>query len=718
MGQCASVPDNGVESRSVEKNLPAPLPSIPNRLPMVPEEWSTWGLDDLSLWARKAVRESHIDCPTAIAILYLSEADGSAAMHLVHEALGTGDSTDGADLKLKHGKPKFAELMKGMSSYCDEGCTHNIVYYLYHYTHLLSSIYISLFLSTIVMGTRNALLSGLAEPKKEVVQKEEKPRQQTEGADVSQFIDAIASMKKTLDSTKESLATELEKSAKNVADIDALLIEREELMKRVSELEAVLETQRADRENAIVRAVTAELAVKESSQKAQEELKSTRDACEKSLLEQGLLFENLKNDYKLALAREQLLLQSQTRERELLQSLAREREQLQAQLLQQRIELESKIDEQKEQMEVAEKSQTSCMAEVQQRCDSLNISLTSMTEGYKRADAELLILRSKNAEMETKHPLALESLRTENSLKLREISVANESKVNELMAANEAKVSGLIAAHATELFQKVKAEREGKEETERKLVMLQLDFDSNLKLVTDLKSKVMALESVNRESMAYSDKIVKESTEHIAAIRADCDSKIQLIHREAGKEVEQAVAALETTTSNAMRSVAEAQHALQDFKDNFAKEVEKNRLEFEVKKAEAVAKMREENLKDLAEAQRLAHVHMDEMEEDHRKRFAAKEDELMRMRDNLENVSKAFRSECEKVTAMEQELHEMQSKHRASLRKQVFSSTTTKVSTGEVDDATASVPVPTSASPATPGKIKDSVLKAFSMSKQ
>ena len=128
--------------------------------------------------------------------------------------------------------------------------------------------------------------------------------------------------------------------------------------------------------------------------------------------------------------------------------------------------------------------------------------------------------------------------------------------------------------------------------------------------------------------------------------------------------------------------------------------------------------MREENLKDLAEAQRLAHVHMDEMEEDHRKRFAAKEDELMRMRDNLENVSKAFRSECEKVTAMEQELHEMQSKHRASLRKQVFSSTTTKVSTGEVDDATASVPVPTSASPATPGKIKDSVLKAFSMSKQ
>ena len=52
MGQCASVPDNGVESRSVEKNLPAPLPSIPNRLPMVPEEWSTWGLDDLSLWAR------------------------------------------------------------------------------------------------------------------------------------------------------------------------------------------------------------------------------------------------------------------------------------------------------------------------------------------------------------------------------------------------------------------------------------------------------------------------------------------------------------------------------------------------------------------------------------------------------------------------------------------------------------------------------------------
>jgi len=131
MGQCASVPDNnGVESRSGEKNLPAPLPilpSIPNRLPMVPEEWSTWGLDDLSLWARKAVRESHIDCPTAIAILYLSEADGSAAMHLVHESLGTGDSTDGADLKLKHGKPKFAELMKGMSSYFIDGCTHNSI---------------------------------------------------------------------------------------------------------------------------------------------------------------------------------------------------------------------------------------------------------------------------------------------------------------------------------------------------------------------------------------------------------------------------------------------------------------------------------------------------------------------------------------------------------------------------------------------------------------
>lgn len=581
------------------------------------------------------------------------------------------------------------------------------------------------------MGTRNALLSGLAEPKKDVVQKEEKPKQNTEGgADVSQFIDAIASMKKTLDSTKESLAIELEKNAKNVADIDALLIEREELMKRVSELEAVLETQRADRENAIVRAVTAEIAVKETSQKAQDELKSTRDACEKSLLEQTLLFENLKNDHTLALAREQLLLQSQARERELLQSLAREREQLQAQLLQQRIELESKIAEQKEQMEVAEKSQTTCMTEVQQRCDNLNISLTAMTEGYKRADAELIVLRSKNAEMETKHPLALESLRSEHYLKLREMSIANESKINELVAANDAKVSGLIAAHATELIQKVKAEREGKEETERKLVMLQLDFDSNLKLVNDLKAKVMALENVNRESMAYSDKIVKESTEHIAAIRADCDAKIQLVHREAGKEVEQAVAALETTTSNAIRSVAEAQHALQDFKDNFAKEVEKNRLEFEVKKAEAVAKMKEENLKDLAEAQRLAHVHMDEMEEDQRKRLAAKDDELLRMRENLENVSKAFRSECEKVTAMEQELHEMQAKHRASLRKQVFTSTTTKVSTGEVDDATtssgardASVPVPKEVnapigSPATPGKIKESVLKAFSISKQ
>jgi hypothetical protein len=581
------------------------------------------------------------------------------------------------------------------------------------------------------MGTRNALLSGLAEPKKDVVQKEEKPKQNTEGgADVSQFIDAIASMKKTLDSTKESLAIELEKNAKNVADIDALLIEREELMKRVSELEAVLETQRADRENAIVRAVTAEIAVKETSQKAQDELKSTRDACEKSLLEQTLLFENLKNDHTLALAREQLLLQSQARERELLQSLAREREQLQAQLLQQRIELESKIAEQKEQMEVAEKSQTTCMTEVQQRCDNLNISLTAMTEGYKRADAELIVLRSKNAEMETKHPLALESLRSEHYLKLREMSIANESKINELVAANDAKVSGLIAAHATELIQKVKAEREGKEETERKLVMLQSDFDSNLKLVNDLKAKVMALENVNRESMAYSDKIVKESTEHIAAIRADCDAKIQLVHREAGKEVEQAVAALETTTSNAIRSVAEAQHALQDFKDNFAKEVEKNRLEFEVKKAEAVAKMKEENLKDLAEAQRLAHVHMDEMEEDQRKRLAAKDDELLRMRENLENVSKAFRSECEKVTAMEQELHEMQAKHRASLRKQVFTSTTTKVSTGEVDDATtssgardASVPVPKEVnapigSPATPGKIKESVLKAFSISKQ
>jgi hypothetical protein len=581
------------------------------------------------------------------------------------------------------------------------------------------------------MGTRNALLSGLAEPKKDVVQKEEKPKQNTEGgADVSQFIDAIASMKKTLDSTKESLAIELEKNAKNVADIDALLIEREELMKRVSELEAVLETQRADRENAIVRAVTAEIAVKETSQKAQDELKSTRDAYEKSLLEQTLLFENLKNDHTLALAREQLLLQSQARERELLQSLAREREQLQAQLLQQRIELESKIAEQKEQMEIAEKSQTTCMTEVQQRCDNLNISLTAMTEGYKRADAELIVLRSKNAEMETKHPLALESLRSEHYLKLREMSIANESKINELVAANDAKVSGLIAAHATELIQKVKAEREGKEETERKLVMLQSDFDSNLKLVNDLKAKVMALENVNRESMAYSDKIVKESTEHIAAIRADCDAKIQLVHREAGKEVEQAVAALETTTSNAIRSVAEAQHALQDFKDNFAKEVEKNRLEFEVKKAEAVAKMKEENLKDLAEAQRLAHVHMDEMEEDQRKRLAAKDDELLRMRENLENVSKAFRSECEKVTAMEQELHEMQAKHRASLRKQVFTSTTTKVSTGEVDDATtssgardASVPVPKEVnapigSPATPGKIKESVLKAFSISKQ
>jgi len=124
MGQCASTNpvsvgeeitrNSIIKNEGTIINQPSiPLPSIPNRLPMVPEEWSTWGLDDLSLWARKSVRESHVDCPTAIAILYLSEADGSAAMHLVHEALGVGDTTDGADLKLKHGKPKFAELMKG-----------------------------------------------------------------------------------------------------------------------------------------------------------------------------------------------------------------------------------------------------------------------------------------------------------------------------------------------------------------------------------------------------------------------------------------------------------------------------------------------------------------------------------------------------------------------------------------------------------------------------
>ena len=78
----------------------------------------------------------------------------------------------------------------------------------------------------------------------------------------------------------------------------------------------------------------------------------------------------------------------------------------------------------------------------------------------------------------------------------------------------------------------------------------------------ELRAKVTALEAVLHESRAYSERVTAEGQETVLAIRADCDAKIQMVHREAGREVERAQEALESTTMNAMRSVSEAQHAL------------------------------------------------------------------------------------------------------------------------------------------------------------
>jgi hypothetical protein len=89
-----------------------PLPTITRRLSTVPEDWPSWSLEELTTWARRSLRAS--PASSAVGVLFLSEKDGSAVLQLVRESISARASdADSADLRLVHGRPKFAELMDG-----------------------------------------------------------------------------------------------------------------------------------------------------------------------------------------------------------------------------------------------------------------------------------------------------------------------------------------------------------------------------------------------------------------------------------------------------------------------------------------------------------------------------------------------------------------------------------------------------------------------------
>jgi len=107
----AAAKESRVPDRVVEAAL-VPLPPITRRLPTVPDDWPSWSLEELTAWARRSLRAS--PSSSAVGVLFLSEKDGSAVLQLVREAVSARASdADSADLRLVHGRPKFAELMDG-----------------------------------------------------------------------------------------------------------------------------------------------------------------------------------------------------------------------------------------------------------------------------------------------------------------------------------------------------------------------------------------------------------------------------------------------------------------------------------------------------------------------------------------------------------------------------------------------------------------------------
>ncbi len=87
------------------------LPRVTERLPDLEAGWESWGVDEMLEWARHALRSR--PGQSAVAIMVLSETNGTA-LQLLCETTDPGTGmTSGAELRLQHGSPRFAALLDG-----------------------------------------------------------------------------------------------------------------------------------------------------------------------------------------------------------------------------------------------------------------------------------------------------------------------------------------------------------------------------------------------------------------------------------------------------------------------------------------------------------------------------------------------------------------------------------------------------------------------------
>ena len=478
------------------------------------------------------------------------------------------------------------------------------------------------------------------------------------------------------DSLRAQLANELQRAQHERDD----LASRAEAMTR--QLESFIRAVRkadGERDAANARAIAAETHGAEVIARAQADVEAARSAVDGAVAETRAASEALQRDREVAWARE----------RETLTQLAADA---------------------RRKLEDIDAVNAEATALLQQRHDALVQQMAGLVESSRRLDAELQLQRGRVAELEAAHPLAIGELKSAHAVQLADA------------------LADLLQKHDVAVLAEVQA----REAAERRAAASQSELEARERSTSELRAKVAALEAVLSEAQAFNQHAVLENAEHIAVIRADCEAKVELVHREASRDIERANEGLESIMAvrahlslprgastpltrpplrflqNAVNSVAEAQHALQDFKDKFASEVEKARAAFEVQKAELLAHFETEKQAIAAQATVIANRHIDSAEEDFKRRLASKEDELSRSRENLENVSKAFRSECEKVTALEAELYAIESRQRASVRKGIFgtASASAEPATGSSSGAgalpispTAAVPVAGAASP-------------------
>lgn len=276
--------------------------------------------------------------------------------------------------------------------------------------------------------------------------------------------------------------------------------------------------------------------------------------------------------------------------------------------------------------------------------------LAAAGDGHKKVEGELKDARSRIESLESAHAKAVE-----------------ESK-----ARHATEVAALMAQAAQASLDADRALQAAKEAGDKRASELQSAIDDRDKLIEQLKVQIATLEASLSDAKQHLEKTIAESQESIALIRTDCDAKVAVVRDEAAAEVEAAHRAVESTTINAVRSVAEAQHELQDVQKASAAEIERMRVTFESDKAAILAAAEEAKAKLTSEVKAAAEAHISAVESECETRLADKDDELQRVRDNLETVSKAFRSECEKVVNLESELRQMKSDAAGVKRRNLF----------------------------------------------